>query len=69
MAERRQMIEPKHPKLSTARQCRLLGLPRSEIPRFLDVMRVRGHLFIPVLVVLFGLILGFSAPLCALAGR
>ena len=29
MAERRQMIEPAHPKLSTARQCRLLGLPRS----------------------------------------
>ena len=29
MAERRQMIEPNHPKLSTARQCRLLGLPRS----------------------------------------
>jgi putative transposase len=29
MAERRQMIEPDHPKLSTARQCRLLGLPRS----------------------------------------
>jgi putative transposase len=29
MAERRRMIEPEHPKLSTARQCRLLGLPRS----------------------------------------
>jgi putative transposase len=29
MAERRQMIEPNHPKLSTARQCRLLDLPRS----------------------------------------
>ena len=23
------MIEPDHPRLSTARQCRLLGLPRS----------------------------------------
>ena len=29
MADRRKMIEPEHPKLSTARQCRLLGLPRS----------------------------------------
>jgi putative transposase len=29
MTERRQMIEPDHPRLSTARQCRLLGLPRS----------------------------------------
>jgi len=33
MAERRQMIEPAHPKLSTARQCRLLGLPRSSYCR------------------------------------
>jgi TRAP transporter 4TM/12TM fusion protein len=45
----------------------LLGLPRSEIPRFKDVMRERGHLFIPILVVLGGLIYGYSAPLCALA--
>ena len=34
----------------------------------LTVMAVRGHLFIPIFVVLFGLILGYSAPLCALAG-
>jgi len=51
-----------------AKRVGLLGLPRSEIPRFREVMRVRGHLFIPILVVLFGLILGYSAPLCALAG-
>ncbi|MBI1990789.1 MAG: TRAP transporter permease, partial [Betaproteobacteria bacterium] len=46
----------------------LLGLPRSEIPRFVVVMRERGHLFLPILVVLGGLIAGYSAPLCALAG-
>lgn len=51
-----------------AKRVGLLGLPRSEIPRLMDVMRVRGHMFIPLLVVLFGLILGYSAPLCALAG-
>ena len=45
----------------------LLGLPRSEIPRLGAVMRERGHLFIPILVVLAGLIAGYSAPLCALA--
>jgi len=28
-AERRKMIEPAHPRIATARQCRLLGLPRS----------------------------------------
>jgi TRAP transporter 4TM/12TM fusion protein len=51
-----------------AKRHRLAGVPRSELPRFLHVMGVRGHLFIPILVVLFGLILGYSAPLCALAG-
>jgi TRAP transporter 4TM/12TM fusion protein len=28
----------------------------------------RGNLFVPIFVVLFGLMLGYSAPLCALAG-
>ena len=46
----------------------LLGLPRSEIPRLGVVLRERGHLFIPILVILFGLFMGYSAPLCALAG-
>lgn len=46
----------------------LLGLPRADIPRFGTVMRERGHLFIPLLVILFGLFAGYSAPLCALAG-
>ena len=45
----------------------LLGLPRSKIPRLRAVMLERGHLFIPILVVLGGLIYGYSAPLCALA--
>jgi TRAP transporter 4TM/12TM fusion protein len=31
-------------------------------------MRERGHLFLPIVVVLGGLIAGYSAPLCALAG-
>jgi len=51
-----------------AKRHRLAGVPRSELPRFGHVMLVRGHLFIPILIVLGGLILGYSAPLCALAG-
>src|SRR3970282_2161055 len=51
-----------------AKRVGLLGVPRSEIPRLRGVMRDRGHLFIPILVVLFGLIAGYSAPYCALAG-
>jgi TRAP transporter 4TM/12TM fusion protein len=51
-----------------AKRVGLLGLPHSEIPRLGQVMRERGHLFIPLLVILGGLIAGYSAPYCALAG-
>jgi len=51
-----------------AKRVGLLGLPRSEIPRLRDVMRDRGHLFTPLVVILAGLIAGYSAPYCALAG-
>jgi TRAP transporter 4TM/12TM fusion protein len=44
----------------------LAGVPKSELPRLGAVMRDRGHLFGPILVVLFGLMLGYSAPLAAL---
>lgn len=46
----------------------LAGVPKAQLPRFTRVMVERGHLFVPILMVLFGLILGYSAPLCALAG-
>jgi TRAP transporter 4TM/12TM fusion protein len=46
----------------------LVGLPRAECPRLGTVMRERGHLFIPLVTILFGLMAGYSAPLCALAG-
>ncbi|HKU85467.1 MAG TPA: TRAP transporter permease [Casimicrobiaceae bacterium] len=51
-----------------AKRYGLAGVPRAQLPRFTRVMTERGHLFIPVFIVLFGLILGYSAPLCALAG-
>jgi len=46
----------------------LHGVPKSELPRFGHVMLERGHLFVPIFVILVGLILGYSAPLTALAG-
>jgi len=46
----------------------LVGLPKAECPRLGTVMRERGHLFIPLVTILFGLMAGYSAPLCALAG-
>ena len=51
-----------------AKRYKLAGVPKSQLPRFGAVMLARGHLFVPILVVLGGLILGYSAPLCALWG-
>ena len=46
----------------------LKGVPANEVPQLGRVMSERGHLFIPVLIVLVGMLLGYSAPLAALAG-
>jgi TRAP transporter 4TM/12TM fusion protein len=46
----------------------LLGVPADECPKLGRVLRERGHLFIPVGIVLGGMIAGYSAPLAALAG-
>jgi TRAP transporter 4TM/12TM fusion protein len=46
----------------------LLGVPRSELPRLGQVMRERGHMFLPVLSILVFMYTGFSAPMAALAG-
>jgi len=51
-----------------AKRYKLAGVPASELPRFWNVMLQRGHLFVPILIVLIGLIEGYSAPLCALVG-
>jgi len=51
-----------------AKRYKLAGVPASELPGFGDVMLTRGHLFVPILIVLFGLMAGYSAPLCALVG-
>jgi TRAP transporter 4TM/12TM fusion protein len=51
-----------------AKRYKLSGVPLAELPRFGGVMLERGHLFVPILIVLFGLMSGYSAPLCALVG-
>jgi TRAP transporter 4TM/12TM fusion protein len=51
-----------------AKRYGLHGVPRSELPRLKSVLAVRGHLFIPIFIILIGLLLGYSAPLCALIG-
>lgn len=51
-----------------AKRYKLAGVPKSELPKLPEVFRVRGHLFVPILVILVGLFMGYSAPLCALVG-
>ncbi|MBL0144161.1 MAG: TRAP transporter fused permease subunit [Betaproteobacteria bacterium] len=51
-----------------AKRVGLVGVPRAELPRFVAVMKERGHLFIPILLVLAGMSMSYSAPLCALVG-
>jgi len=51
-----------------AKRYKLAGVPVAELPRLGRVMLERGHLFVPILIVLFGLMAGYSAPLCALVG-
>src|SRR5688572_3920442 len=45
----------------------LHGVPKADLPRLGRVMLDRGHLFIPIGIILAGLLAGYSAPLCALA--
>ncbi len=46
----------------------LKGLSAAETPRLGDVMRARGHLFIPVVAILVMMFSGYSSPLAALVG-
>jgi len=46
----------------------ILGLPRSELPPLRAVFRQRGHLFLPIIIILTVMYSGYSAPLAALAG-
>jgi TRAP transporter 4TM/12TM fusion protein len=46
----------------------ILGLPRAELPPMRGVFRQRGHLFLPIIIILAVMYSGYSAPLAALAG-
>ncbi|HUS97150.1 MAG TPA: TRAP transporter fused permease subunit, partial [Hyphomicrobiaceae bacterium] len=51
-----------------AKRVGMRGLPRSELPNTLSVLKRDGHLFLPLVIVIGMLIAGFSAPLSALTG-
>src|SRR5688500_9141797 len=51
-----------------AKRYGLHGVPKADLPRLGRVLRERGHLFLPIAIILAGLFAGYSAPLCALVG-
>ncbi|KPK33629.1 MAG: C4-dicarboxylate ABC transporter permease [Betaproteobacteria bacterium SG8_40] len=51
-----------------AKRTNMHGLPRSELPKLGEVLRERGHLFLPLVVIVAALLHGFSAPFAALCG-
>ncbi|MBU1743614.1 MAG: TRAP transporter permease, partial [Proteobacteria bacterium] len=51
-----------------AKRTGMMGLPREELPKLGAVLKERGHLFIPLLIIIGVLIAGYSAPYAALLG-
>jgi TRAP transporter 4TM/12TM fusion protein len=51
-----------------ARRTGMHGLPRAELPRLGPVLLERGHLFLPLVIIIGVLLAGYSAPYAALCG-
>jgi len=51
-----------------AKRTGMRGLPRAELPRLGKVLKERGHLFLPLAVIVGVLLAGYSAPFAALCG-
>ncbi|UOM35510.1 TRAP transporter permease [Acuticoccus sp. I52.16.1] len=51
-----------------AKRTGMVGLPRSELPSLKETLLTRGHLFLPLIIIIVTLLMGYSAPLSALAG-
>lgn len=51
-----------------AKRIGLVGLPKADLPRLKQVMAERGHLFLPLVVIVVVLLAGYSAAFSALCG-
>jgi TRAP transporter 4TM/12TM fusion protein len=51
-----------------ARRTGLEGLPRADLPRLGLVLKERGHLFLPLIIIIWVLVAGYSAQFAALCG-
>ncbi len=51
-----------------AKRTGMRGLPRADLPQLWPVLKERGHLFLPLAVIIGVLLYGYSAPYAALCG-
>jgi TRAP transporter 4TM/12TM fusion protein len=51
-----------------AKRCGLKGMSRDQLPRFFNVMKERGHLFVPLLAIIYVLTEGYTPTFAALVG-
>ena len=51
-----------------AKRTEMRNLPRAELPRLAKVLKERGHLFLPLAIIIGVLMAGYSAPFAALCG-
>ncbi len=51
-----------------AKRCGLKGMSRDQLPRFLHVLRERGHLFAPLIAIIYVLVEGYTPTFAALCG-
>lgn len=51
-----------------AQRIGLKGIPKPDLPRLKTVLRERGHLFLPLVVIIVTLLIGYSAAFAALSG-
>jgi TRAP transporter 4TM/12TM fusion protein len=51
-----------------ARRTGLVGIPRAELPKAGQVLGSRGHLFMPLFIIVYLMLAGYTAPMAALWG-
>jgi len=51
-----------------AKRCGLKGLSRDQLPKFFHVLKERGHLFVPLLAIIYVLTEGYTPTFAALVG-
>ena len=51
-----------------AKRCGLKGMSRDQLPKFMDVLLKRGHLFVPLIAIIYILVEGYTPTFAALVG-